>query len=390
MLADFMQWGKARHNLISSSMTTGETIVLEGWVPTKNLRALRTRIENKTDYYALEELETPQDEIPPVAIENSAFIQPFESITRLYGLPSYSNLDPTVFLAGFFFIFFGLSLTDVGYGFVLIALTASALYFYKPPPELRPFIKLILYGGVASVIAGLFFGGYLGVDVSLLPAWLQAIQTFDPIASPMPVLYFALSLGVVQILFGLILDIVRASKNGEFMDGLLDKGPWILIFLSLILFGGNALGFFAGDSTYYVWGIYAALLSLVTTQGRKEKSLLKKALKGITSLYDSIGYFSDVLSYSRLLALGLATSALAFAVNLIASMVEGVPYIGFVLVIAILLIGHTFNLAVNVLGAFIHSARLQFVEFFGKFITGSGTEFKPFARDERHVVIENT
>jgi V/A-type H+-transporting ATPase subunit I len=189
-------------------------------------------------------------------------------------------------------------------------------------------------------------------------------------------------------MFGILLHIVREAKFTSLTTGLLDHGPWFALFASLVLWGGNTTGLIPGEHTYFIWGIYASLAALVLTQGRNEKGIIKKAFMGVLSLYNSINYFSDVLSYSRLLALGLATSALAFAVNLIASMVASVPFVGSLLVVAVLVVGHLFNLAVNLLGAFIHSARLQFVEFFGKFITGNGKDFAPFARKERFVVLK--
>ncbi|MCK5591630.1 MAG: V-type ATP synthase subunit I, partial [Candidatus Pacebacteria bacterium] len=139
---------------------------------------------------------------------------------------------------------------------------------------------------------------------------------------------------------------------------------------------------------FYTYFVYIAFASVMICAGRKGKGVIGKVFGGILGLYGSIGFFSDVLSYSRLLALGLATSALAFAVNLIASMVEGIPVIGTILVVIILVGGHAFNLGVNLLGAFIHSSRLQFVEFFGKFISGTGRPYTPFKREERYVVIE--
>jgi len=135
--------------------------------------------------------------------------------------------------------------------------------------------------------------------------------------------------------------------------------------------------------------IYVGLVAVVLASGRKGQTILEKVQSAALSLYASIGYFSDILSYSRLLALGLATTALAFAVNLIAEIVSGTPYVGPVLAIVVLVIGHLFTLAVNTLGAFIHSARLQFVEFFGKFIAGTGREFKPLKRTALHVVVSD-
>ena len=388
MVADYMYWQKQKHDLISKSVMTEDVIVFEGWCPKNKIKAVKECIDNKTNQYALEEIDPGEDEVIPVEIENNALIKPFEMVTRLYGLPGSKDLDPTVFLASFFFIFFGMSLTDVGYGFFLFALTASIMFFFRVPHDIKPFIKLMMFGGISSILLGLLFGGYLGIDMMYMPAWVQALQKFDPINSPIAILGLALALGVVQILFGLVLKIVRDAKQGNLKDGILDQGPWIAIFLTLIALAAHKGGILAGNSNIYVWLVYAAFASLVLTNGRKEKGIVKKALKGLLGLYDSIGYFSDVLSYSRLLALGLATSALAFAVNLIAFMVKDVPYVGWILVIAILIVGHLFNLAVNLLGAFIHSARLQFVEFFGKFITETGRNFKPFKREERNVVID--
>lgn len=386
--ADQIHWKKQKHDIISTAQQTSDVLVFEGWCPEQELSSVTKKIENQTSVFAIEKIAPADDEVPPVEIKNNALVKPFESVTRLYGLPGHTDIDPTMFLAAFFFLFFGLSLTDVGYGITLTVITGAILTFYKVPKETKPMISLIMLGGIASVMVGLIFGGYFGVDMALLPEWLQSLQKFDPIGNPIPVFYLALACGVAQIVFGLGLSIVRESKNGHFMTGILDSGPWIALFITLGLWGGNLMGYFSGDSKYYVWMIYAVLASLVLTQGRREKSIIGKLGKGILSLYGSINYFSDILSYSRLLALGLATSALAFAINLIAEMVRDVPYVGFALMVVILVVGHLFNLVVNVLGAFIHSARLQFVEFFGKFITGNGRNFKPLQRTERNVVID--
>ena len=388
MVSDFTYWRKNKHDLLSNASRSENVLVFEGWAPVAELKTIEESIANKTKEYALEEIEPLEGELPPVEIKNNAIVKPFESVTRLYGLPGHDDIDPTMFLAGFFFIFFGLSLTDVGYGLILFLATGGGLLFYDVPKEMRPFMMLFMFGGLSSILVGLFFGGYFGVDMSLMPQWVQALQAFDPIKNPIPVFYLALGLGVVQILAGLTLKIVREAKNGDLVGGVLDQGPWILMFLSLMLWGAATGGLIALAPSVAIYAVYVAIASLILTQGRKEKNIFMKAFKGVFSLYDSISYLSDILSYSRLLALGLATTALAFAVNLIAGMVKEVPVVGFLLMAVILVVGHLFNLAVNVLGAFIHSSRLQFVEFFGKFISGTGRNFKPFKRDERYVAIK--
>lgn len=388
IVGDYMLWKKEKHEYIVSAENTQTVLVFEGWCPEKKFNALESAIKEETSKFSIEKISTPKGEEPPVEIENNKIIQPFETITRLYGLPGSRDLDPTIFLAGFFFLFFGMSLTDVGYGLFLFATTALALRFFKLPSTVKPLVKLLMLGGIASFIAGLFFGGYLGIDMSKLPAFLQAIQTFDPIKNPLPIFYLSLALGVIQVLFGLVLKIYQYARENELKEGLLESGPWITIFLSLILLGGNATGYIGGNAQLYTWLVYGSFLFLFLASARKGTSLGSKLVSGLVGIYDSVGFFSDVLSYSRLLALGLATSALAFAVNLIAAIIgDMVPYVGGVLMVIILVVGHLFNLAVNTLGAFIHSARLQFVEFFGKFITSSGRNFTPFKRSERYVAL---
>lgn len=387
MVSDSIFWKKQKHDVISDAYRTKDVLIFEGWCPKAHLDELENTIAKQSAFFAIEKIEPDEGEKPPVEIENRGIIKPFENVTRLYGMPGYNDIDPTIFLSGFFLIFFGLALTDVGYGIILAVATAFIIKRYKVPDELRSFLKLLMFCGVATAIIGAFFGGYFGVDMSTMPAWVRNIQQFDPIKSPIPVFYLSLVAGVAQIMFGLALKIVREAKNNALLDGILDQGPWLALFTSLILFGGNSMGYLGGPQTPYVWFIYASLLSLVLTQGRKEKNIIMKFLKGLLSLYDSVAFFSDILSYSRLLALGLATSALAFAVNLIAQMVQGTPFVGPLLMAIILVIGHLFNLVVNTLGAFVHSARLQFVEFFGKFITGTGRNFRPFKREERYVIV---
>jgi V/A-type H+-transporting ATPase subunit I len=389
MVADYMYWQKQKHNVISRSVMTNDTLVFEGWVPKNHIVDVRNSIANKTELFALEEIEAAEDEIPPVEIENNAIVKPFESITRLYGLPGTTDIDPTPYLAGFFFVFFGVALSDAGYGLVLATLTGALLWRYRIRGGAQTLMRVLFLGGISTFFVGLLFGGYFGIDPSTLPAPLKAIQAFDPIQNPLPVFYLSLGLGVIHVLTGLALGIVREAKRGNIIDGILDKAPWIAMFISLILFVGYKIELLAGSADMYNLFIFTSLFAIIITQGRKAKNPFMKLLKGVLSLYNSIQYFSDILSYSRLLALGLATSALALAVNIIADLINNaVPIVGPILMVAILIGGHIFNLGINILGAFIHSARLQFIEFFSKFIIGSGKQYKPFKRQERYVVIE--
>ncbi|MEX1026950.1 MAG: V-type ATPase 116kDa subunit family protein [Candidatus Paceibacterota bacterium] len=387
-LADYMHWKDEQVSLVHRHGKASPYVyVFEGWCPVRDLDQLYYTIDRSTHAFVLEHLETKEGEEPPVAIENPKSFRPFESVTRLYGVPGYRDLDPTLFLSGFFFIFFGLCLTDVGYGIFLSTVTGLIMLLYRVPDALKQLLKLLFLGGIASILVGLFFGGYFGVDIAHMPSVLRSFAYFDPINEPLPFFYLTLVVGFIQVAVGLILNIVRARKNKELKEGLLDNGPWLALFLGVALVIGGMVAVLPA-SPLYVWLIWAAVAALILTQGRHQKSLIGKGLKGLLSLYDSVGYFSDVLSYSRLLALGLATSALAFSINMIGALVNDiVPVLGPLLMVIVLIVGHTFNLVVNVLGAYIHTARLQFVEFFGKFITGSGQEFRPFQREQQHVTL---
>ncbi|USN88030.1 MAG: hypothetical protein H6779_01120 [Candidatus Nomurabacteria bacterium] len=386
---DLSVWKKERQEATKAAKATKRVAIFEGWCNEYELPTLKNKLAEANALCEVIEIAPNEGEEPPVELKNNANIQPFEIITRLYGLPTHKDIDPTPFLAGFFFLFFGLSLTDVGYGVFLMAVSLLVLFYFKVSPTIKMFGKLLFLMGLASALVGLLFGGYLGIDAAKLPDSLKAIQMFDPIGNPLPVFYLALALGVVQVMFGMMLKIYSDARNNMLMTGILDQGPWLLLFTSLILYGAANLGYLATASSDDLLPlVYLSLVIVVVASGRTGKTILGKVQMSLLSLYNSIGYFSDILSYSRLLALGLATSALAFAVNLIAGIVSDmIPYVGFIFAIIILIVGHLFTLVVNTLGAFIHSARLQFVEFFGKFITGTGRTFKPLTRKESHISI---
>ncbi len=388
LAAEVLTWQHDRFAVIDDAATTKYTVVFDGWL-NKNKRAeIEHEFSSRKLAAVFTDLALSEGEEPPVDIENSTFTQPFEAVTRLYGMPGYTDLDPTVFLAGFFFLFFGLSLTDVGYGLTLVLASAFILTMCKVTKATRSFAKLLLYIGFATILVGMLFGGYLGFDPALLPAPLQALQLFDPIGNPLPVFYLALGLGVLQVIVGMMLKIYSEARNGRLMGGALDQGPWLFVFAVGILYIATVTGYsdwLTADQLGNLAIIGAVLI--VLSSARHGESILQKFISGAIGLYAGVAHFSDILSYSRLLALGLATSALAFAVNLIAGMLVDVPYVGFILAGAILLVGHLFTLAINTLGAFVHSARLQFVEFFGKFISGTGKEFSPLTRKKKFITI---
>jgi len=386
--SEILSWQRDRFAIAEFAKATKYTHIFEGWINESKKASIENLFSKRGLAATFTTIEPKEGEEPPVDIENSPLIQPFEAVTRLYGMPGHKDLDPTVFLAGFFFLFFGLSLTDVGYGLFLIVASILILTILKVAPAIRLFAKLLLFVGFSTVLVGMLFGGYLGIAPEYIPEFLKKLQMYDPIGNPLPVFYTALGLGVIQVMVGIILKIYSEYRNDRLMSGILDQGPWLLIFTLGIIYLGTSLEYISFLTIDQIINlIYTGVILIIVTSGRHGKTILEKVRNAALSLYNSIGYFSDILSYSRLLALGLATTALAFAVNLIAGMISSIPYVGVILAVIVLVIGHLFTLAVNTLGAFIHSARLQFVEFFGKFIAGTGKEFSPLARSQNHVTV---
>ena len=396
-LINLRNWKESRKKFLH----TDNVFAVEGWIPKKRFGDIEKKLENITKAHIIQNIES-LEENPPVEIENNSLLAPFEAVTRIYGLPLSHEVDPTPFLAIFFITFFGLCLTDVVYGLLLFALMGGALLFLDVPKGMKKLVKLLMFGGVATFVLGILFGGYAGMDATALPEWLTYTkmigevetkmfigQLVNPVKEPLIVLGLAFFIGYIQIIAGKMIDGWWKMKQGKFWDGLLDG--WLWAYALITLGGYAAVSMVPQLASYKTIGVYAFLAAvalLLLTQGRKKDNIFGKIIGGVLSLYGFIGYVSDILSYSRLLALGLATGIIAMSVNLIAGIIgDMIPFIGPVVMVIILIGGHIFNLALNALGSFIHSGRLQFVEFFGKFMEGGGTQFKPFKKEHKYISI---
>jgi V/A-type H+-transporting ATPase subunit I len=383
---DYLSLLKSRKDIEIYLKMTKKVIIIEGWILEKNIDIMKKRLFNKTN-----ELEII-----------FRFVEPFESITELYGIPKYKEFDPTPLFAPFYFIFFGMCLSDAGYGLIIAALSYFSLSKFKFEGTVKKFFELFFLGGLSTFIMGAIMGSWMGDTLNYLPKNILFIKTFlidtisllDPIKNPMPLLLISLSLGVIQIYTGIIIKFIANVKENKIKTGLMDQGSWLLLISGLLLFIlANSVGSLAGGSlaglkiiTKYI--IWAGLLSVVITQGRSNKNIILKAAGGVLSLYDIIGYFSDILSYSRLFALGLSTAVLAVVVNNFVMLFKDIPFIGIILAALVFIIGHLFNMVISGMGAFIHSTRLQYVEYFTKFYEGGGTPFKPFQVITKYIKVQ--
>ncbi len=392
VLYDYLTWKKEQDEAAKKALATKQTVSLLGWVPDHQLEDIEKEIKGITSQYVIDQVEVDEEENVPVVLKNKAIVTPFESVTEIYGAPQSDEPDPTIYLAPFFILYFGLCLTDAGYGLLLAILSYAALKIMKPRGGAKKLINLMLLGGIATFIIGALFGGWFGVVIADLPEgqikdFVMSVRLIDPVENPMNVLVLSFILGYIQMLAGNVVNMVWKIKHGAAKEGLMTGGMWTLFLLIIGLWIATAAGVLPesmGEPAKYL--LFAGIGAMILTQGYEKKSLIGKLFGGVASLYGLVGYLSDILSYSRLLALGLSTGIIAMVVNLVADLFAGmVPYVGWLVWILIIVGGHLFNLAINVLGAFIHSGRLQYVEYFPKFLVGGGRKFKPLVKTTKYI-----
>jgi len=370
---------------------TGSTFFLSGWVPSHKLASLSEKLKREAPLCEVERILPEEGETPPTLLKNSPVFYPFELITRIFGLPGKGEVDPTGPLSMFYLLFFAMCLSDVGYGIIL---SIVSWYFLKKltlSEGGKKLLILLFVGGIATIFVGVISGSYFSIDLARIPAPIGPImikmRLIDPIKNPLSVLGLSIGLGLLQTIYGIFVSMYSKIRNGQWLNGILDDGLWIFFLLSLSGYAISSVAVQAYSGILSYMSMIGAGL-LVLTQGRQEKNLFMKAIKGVLSLYRTTSYLGDTLSYSRLLALMMTTSIIGMVINIIAELTGSVPYVGYLIMAVILIFGHIFNLIISVLGAFIHSARLQLVEFFGKFYEGSGKEFKPLSYETKYVVIK--
>ncbi len=356
-----------------SSKYLGETeraFFLEGWIKTQDIPKLEAKLQPYSELIQCYFRPPLKDEDPPIVLQNPSVGKPFELITKLYGLPQRGTLDPTLPLAPFFFLFVGLTVSEAGYGLLVASLSFLYLRFFKPKGGLKQFLTLLSILGVATVILGTLVGGWFGFPI-------EQLMVLDPLKDPVSFLILSLGLGFIQVWFGTFLNMLSGIKNKNYLQAFFVQGGWLVLLPSLVAY---AL------TKHSTWGI----LTLVGAAGivffaSPSRNPLARFFGGLYSLYDISRYLADVLSYSRLLALGLATSVIAMVVNTLCQTALGIPWLGWLFAALIFVGGHLFNLGISFLGGFVHSMRLQFVEFFSKFFQSGGKPFKPFELESKYV-----
>jgi V/A-type H+-transporting ATPase subunit I len=365
----------------SRLLKTKKTFFIEGWVPARVTEKAAAILEENGCYYRFRDPEEGED--VPVLMENKNFFVPFESITEMYSLPDYRGFDPTSIFAIFYAIFFGIMLSDAGYGILMAVACFIVLKKYDLEGGAYKLIKLFFWCGISTTFWGAMFGGWFGdffqvfakvafgKELVIEPIW------FNPINDPMKLLIFSLGLGIVHIFLGMGIKAYMLIRNGKWFDAICDVGFWYLLIIGLIAWLGGGM-ILPGSPIGEIgkWMSIAGAAGLLLTGGRNNKGI-GKITGGLGALYNITSYLSDILSYSRLLALGLATGSIASVINMMGSMVGDNLVIKGIVLTLVFIVGHALNMAINVLGAYVHTNRLQFVVLFSKFYEGGGKAFEP-------------
>jgi V/A-type H+-transporting ATPase subunit I len=444
------EWLVAERDAITVRERFGATeraVVVTGWVAAKRRPKLEAAVAPLSALVDLTFTEPGPDDDPPVELDNPRFLHAFETLTQLYGLPKYHELDPTPLLAGFFWLFFGMALGDVGYGIVLAIVAWLIKTRLDVAPGVKRFMDLLIYGGVSAVIFGVLTGSYFAIDVASLPRALQSLIVLDPMKDILLALGISIALGVVHVVFGICLGVGAKVRAGDW-DGAVSGDVSTLVLLgALAIVGLGATGVLPGGvvmpalviglvltfvlkgraygaplrakgapqwQRWLAWGWLGALLVWTVTSAvgiasaalgfavlgvgvvglfafAAVRSTVLAVLLGVYETYGMTGLLSDFLSYTRLTALGLASVLVGQVMNMLGGMVApmrlGPLPLGWLFAVVILVVGHGVNIAINLLGAFVHPTRLQFVEFFSKFYEGGGRAYAPFAPATRSVVL---
>ena len=371
------------------------TFQLEGWLPVDKKDAVVQAVNSVTDAYYLDVREPEEDEVPPSFVENKPFVTPFEQVTNLYSRPDPKGIDATPYMTPFYVLLFGMMLSDTGYGLVLSLLCFLFIKLKKPTGGALGFAWVLFWGGLSTVLWGFLVGTFFGMDFDVLFGTVDKFPLIlDPMTDPIGMLIICFGLGFLHVLFGLGLKMRLAFSRGDWRTAVYDTLSWMFVLIGFVVFGiGSAV---AGIPAFVgKIGMYMALLGAATLllfKGRESKNPVGRTAQGLFELYQISGYLSDILSYSRLFALGVATGVIATVFNDLCSMLMTSPnlilkILGTAIGIALLVALHAFGLAINTLGAFVHTARLQYVEFFGKFYEAGGRPFQPLGYRTKHVRI---
>ena len=364
-----------RETVVSNFKATDTVNIIEGYIPLdmeEEFKKIVNKNSNKSNYLEITEVDKDDEEVP-ILLKNSGITGLFASITQMYALPRYNEIDPTAILSIFYWIFFGMMVADFAYGLILFILSGLALMIGKFDENKRKFLKFFFALSFSTMIWGLLYGSAFG-DLIKLPT-----QVLDSSKDFMSIFILSIIFGAIHLVIALGIKAYILIKNGHFMDVIYDVFLWYLTLTSLIiLLLAGRFGLSEFTKNIFIACAVIGMLGIVVFGARDAKTLVGRIGGGLYSLYGITSYIGDFVSYLRLMALGLAGGFIASAINIIVKMLVSKGILGIILGIVVFTLGQSFNIFLSFLSSYVHTSRLTYVEFFSKFYEGGGKAFKKF------------
>lgn len=373
-----------RKDATSNFLRTENVMVIQGWLAAEDEQELVNvvnEIVGNDSYLTFEDVKEEEYDKVPTKLKNNALNSCFENITEMYSTPRYDEIDPTPLLAPFYLLFFGMMVADIGYGLLMLIATGYALKKFKFDEGTKKFAKFFFYLSFPTIFFGAIYGAFFG---DLLPNLPRLIDTNKDITT---ILILSIVFGAIQIFCGLGIKAYMLIKAGKPLDAFYDVGSWVITLIStgIVIAAAFVGGVPSIVKNIAIFAMIFGMVVIVLTNGRAEATRGAQLGQGAYALYGITGYVGDLVSYTRLMALGLAGGSLAGAFNMIIGLFSS-NIIALILFGPLLFVfGHLFNLALGLLGAYVHTCRLQYVEYFGKFYEGGGRSFTPFKAGEKYI-----
>lgn len=403
IFSDYFRARSQKYEVLGEVLQSKRTFLISGYVPSKLVPEITQKLTEKYDA-VIDAEDLKEDEETPILLQNGKVASSVEGVVSSFGLPLASELDPSKLVSITYIFLFGLMLSDAAYGLIVtLACFILVKKFPRMSDGMNKAIRMFMYCGLSTMFWGIMFGGYFGDvinvvsrvffghEVGIPPVW------FAPLDNPMKLLIYCMAFGVIHLFLGLGIKGYMLIRDKKYVDFFCDVVLWycLLIGLLMMLIPSEIFASIAQATIVFPPAVnmlakalaIIGAVGLLLMSGRANKNVALRIALGAYDLYNITGWLSDVLSYSRLLALGLATGVIASVVNQMGSM-AGKSVFGVILFIVVFIGGHIFNIAINLLGAYVHTNRLQFVEFFGKFYEGGGRAFNPFKANTKYVDIK--
>ena len=382
---EYMQNKKLRIVESEKLAQTENTILIKGWIPTEKVTEFEKVIKDEAgDNYYLTFTDADRDDATvPIKLKNGKVASTFENLTGMYAYPRYNEIDPTPLFTPFYILFFGMMGADVGYGLVLLLATMFVLKVVNLSSQMRKSVKFFFYLSFSVIFWGLLYGSYFGATI---PGMWRLV---DPASQYNDLLIGSIVFGVVHIFVGLAIKAYMLIRDGKSLEAVYDVLFWYMALIGGMLFLiFKLMNLSAVVANVSMWVMIAGMAGIVLTGGREAKGVGAKLGGGLYSLYGISSYVGDFVSYSRLMALGLSGGFIASAINMIAGMIGG-NWFGMIFIPLILIAGHLFNMFLSFLGAYVHTSRLMYVEYFGKFYEGGGKPFKDFRTENKYINLDD-